>query len=158
MKRTPLPRTTPLRPGKPLARGPGPKRRSRLRPTRKQRPATVARRKARAIQRHRDRFAGPWWPELDYNHAEAIRSLPCLLAGERGHRCDGSVEAAHVVRRTRGGRWSDLAPMCLALHLEYDTKLGNAPARFFERYGLSLESITATLVDRAVRDNGGLPA
>lgn len=137
-----LSRSAPLRRGGSLKRGPwrNPKRREFL-----------ERRRARKLARV---SAGPW-PGLDY--AAYIRKQDCALRGVGGHRCGWPVDAAHVVRRTRGGLWFHQAPLCRDAHRLLDKACRNDAERFLARTGIDLRSLAATLLDRFWRDHGAPP-
>lgn len=87
MKRTPLKRKTELE------RGPGPERKTRLKPVNSKRKA----------QRNRDHFG---------DKAVWIRTLPCLVCGTT------PVEACHAKSRGAGGTSEHLVPMCHKHHRE----------------------------------------
>ncbi len=98
-RRAPLKRT-PLRRSSELAKGPSPKRRTRL--------------KARNAKRDGHRF--PKGVDLPYR--AWIRSLPCLIAVRiPTHVCDGVVECCHVKSRgAGGGDRGNCYPACTMMH------------------------------------------
>jgi hypothetical protein len=79
------------------------------------------------------------------DHAERVRSLPCLVPGCR----EVPVHAAHVRSRAAGGSAADLVPLCWRHHREQHDR----GVRTFERiYGVDLAAIAAELADDAGRD------
>lgn len=88
MKRTPLTRKTRMK------RGPGPKRRTRVKPSNP----------ARKAKRHAEQFG---------EHAETIRALPCCVCG-----APPPSDPHHSRSRGAGGTAADLVPMCRAHHRE----------------------------------------
>jgi hypothetical protein len=82
------------------------------------------------------------------DHAEYIRSLPCVIRGMDAGEC-GPSEAAHVRSRGAGGTAADLVPLCLRHHAEQHV---TGIETFQERYEIDLRAIAADLW--ASRDAG----
>lgn len=84
----------------PLDRGPGPKRKTRVKASNPKRRAKV-------------------WP-TQYGppgFAEFVRSLPCSVRGRGQRPCSGKIEAAHVRTKAVKGGWRDnVIPLCLFHH------------------------------------------
>jgi len=82
-----------------------------------------------------EQFAGP----IDgYDHAAAIRAMPCCATGILG-----PSEPHHVKSRGAGGKWTDLVPLSFVAH-----NLVHAMGReSFEReFNVDLVAIAAGLI------------
>ncbi len=144
----PLRRRTPLKRSGPLARSP-----MRTKYSLKGKLATLGepiakalgietmaeRRQRRKRERYLGGFAGPF---PGYDHSEFCRRRGCLLAlltpSYHDHRCEGPVQAAHVIPRSRGGSWKDVVGLCLLAHQEFDVNMANSPSQFLDRHGVDL--------------------
>lgn len=125
--------------GKGLARGEGPKRTTAI--------------KARNPKRR----AAKW--EKNYGARRAwIVSLGCLIAGHPLHRCEGPLDAAHVIATGMGGAKSDrrkIVCLCRAAHREAGEHPGigrwdgTQRAAFQAKYEVDLIEQAADLAARA---------
>lgn len=95
MRSKPLARRTPLRRGKPLERSGPLARRTELHP----RGPKSAKRRARIKAKG---FGAPR-PGDGRTRADAIREMPCIIAGHRDHVCTSITRACHSRARGRGG-------------------------------------------------------
>lgn len=150
VKRTTLKRKTWLRASKPIARGKvvakqrgEPKEPKK--PRRQIRPTNQAR---RAVSYDRN-YGGP-----DGEHADRIRSLPCVCRGRSELpelACWGRTEAAHEDARGMGGRgggWADQAPLCAFHHRESGERRTEQRAKFEARYKVNLRQVADDLAAR----------
>ncbi len=99
-----------------------------------------AKRRARL---HREQFVGPI---PGYDHANAIRKMPCCVT----QALPPSVPH-HVKSRGAGGKWTDLVPLCHEAHLNVHA-IGRWT--FQEKYGVDLEVIADQLASGALDSNG----
>ena len=86
---------------------------------------------ARSGPPRRKRKGGPRRSERRYDEAfiRFVWTLPCVIAGERGHRCWyplGRSEADHQGKRPRGRKADDVTavPMCTRAHEERSSLSG----------------------------------
>lgn len=80
-------------------------------------------------------------------HADFVRSLPCLVTG-----CSRPAEAAHARARGMGGAkgsWRDLVPLCRAHHIEAGEARTSQRHAFEVRHGVSLTVAAAELAGGA---------
>lgn len=123
-----------------------------LRPSRRSEHST-RRTREREIRQER----GPW---PTYDHAAHVRRLPCACKGlapteiAKQTKCWGRVEANHVIRRSQGGEWSDLVPLCQAHHPRYDVDCSADPKMFQRIYGPDLRLLADALATQARAKNG----
>jgi hypothetical protein len=69
-----------------------------------------------------------------------IRRLPCVLA--QLSKCQGPVEAMHVISKGAGGGDHLVAPGCVGHHRGYQTSFHIVGAKTFDRfYGIDLAQI-----------------
>lgn len=118
-----------MKPGKPLKRSGSLKRSGRWGT-----PQAAKRRRKRQRQRFKAAFHSPGFVRW-------VKSLACSVPGCQ--RTD--IECAHVDRpRSRGGRWFEVAPLCVPHHREQEKRTD----WFNGRYGIDLRLIAAAVAQR----------
>lgn len=121
-------------------------------------PRRNAERKAKS---YIEEFAGPF---VDYDHRAQIATMVCAnssrLARKYHHgmafdRTDDrwvDPEAAHVIKRSQGGCWYDITPLCSMCHRVFEIDCFNDPDLFLERFGVDLRKLADGLAEKARRE------
>ena len=86
-------------------------------------------------------------PISGYDHAEAVRKMPCCVTGE-----PGPSHPHHVKTRGAGGKWSDMVPLSSKMHHAVHT-LGRHT--FEANYSVDLAAIAAELAGAVLANRSG---
>lgn len=111
----------------------GPLKRSPLKSGKWSTAEAKKRRRARARARSARQF-GP------RSFRDFVHALGCVVTD--CYRVE--IQMAHVVKRSQGGTWQDVVPLCWVHHAEQEP----STERFEEKYNLDLASIAAATVLR----------
>jgi hypothetical protein len=115
---------------------------------------------ARRARAHARNFGAPRPDDGDTRDA-AVRRMPCILDGRRGHRCTSATRACHARARGAGGAKGDrfdLWPGCDAAHREAGEQPGlgrwegTLRAMFEARYELSLRTVADDIAQRLTEE------